>query len=389
MARLLLAISAHGLGHLGQAAPVCNALVAAKPDLDLFIWSALPLTVLRQRIQAPFSHHPVPCDIGFMMHDALQVDVAASWSLYWQREQQWATSLNTACTWLREIQPDLIVSDVGELPLAAGQALGIPTVAMSSLNWADLARAYFANMSESAPVLHRLDQIYAQTTRALRLTPGMPMHSQRETIMPPVGAVSTWSRAALDPLLAPHLPYPDQPRILIGMGGIETRLPWESWPTQSAFNLLVANQPVLPGNGDPARGIVNADTLRSAYGWSFCDLLAGCDAVICKPGYGTFVEAALANTPVLYVRRSDWPEQPALIEWLHAQARCAELAPATLQNGLFANALRALWQQAPKAPVPRDGAELAAREILTLLPSISAGSPVAPAAAQSHAPANP
>lgn len=368
MARLLFAISAHGLGHLGQAAPVCNALAAAELDLGLTIWSALPSSTLQQRIHAPFTHIEAACDIGFVMHDALRVDVAASWQRYCEREARWTEHLATACALVREVQPDLIISDVGEMPLAAGQALGVPTIAMSSLNWADLARAYFADYPDSTRVLSRLDDLYAQTTLALRLTPGMPMHGQCEKILPLVGAVSTLSRTDTDPVLHAHLPYPDKPRILIGMGGIETRLPWEDWPSQANLNLLVANQTTLPAHGDSARGIVNADMLRTQYGWNFCDLLAATDAVLCKPGYGTFVEATLAGSPVLYVRRSDWPEQPVLVDWLHVQARCAELSQASLQNGDFTDALAALWEQPKKAPLTRDGAVIAAREILALIP---------------------
>ena len=367
MHRLLVAISAHGLGHLGQAAPVCNALHTLRPDVELTLWSALPIDTLRQRISAPFAHIAAPCDIGFVMHDALSVDVPASWQRYRQREQQWSAQLAAACDRVRQHKPDLIVSDVGDMPLAVGQALGIPTVAMSSLNWADLARHYFADFPHSDDVLARLDHIYAQTMLALRLTPGMPMHGRRELIMPPIGAVSRFDRIITGQHLRNALPFPEQPCILVGLGGIETPLPWADWPVQSAFNLLVANQPILPAQGDPARGIVNADRLRQQSRWSFCDLLAGCDAVICKPGYGTFVEAALANVPVLYIRRNDWPEQPVLIDWLQQHACCAELAMDNLRQGHFNDALHALFAQPTKPPIPRDGASLAAREILALL----------------------
>lgn len=367
MPRLLFAISAHGLGHLGQAAPVCNALLARQPDLDLIVWSALPLSTLQQRINVPFTHLPMVCDIGFVMHDALSVDVAASWERYRQREATWPERLLEACDVVLAHNPGLIVSDVGEMPLAAGQALGIPTIAMSSLNWADLAHHYFTEQPDSAQLLSRLDDIYAKTTLAIRLSPGMPMHGQREIVMPPVGATSELLRTDIDQELMPHLHFVDKPRVLVGMGGIETPLPWMDWPAQSAFNLLVANQPQLPINGDTTRGIVNADILRQSYDWSFCDLLAGCDAVICKPGYGTFVEAALAKVPVLYVKRSDWPEQPVLIEWLHQHACCAELTSQHLQKGDFSDALCTLWAQPARPPLLRNGAAHTAHEILSLI----------------------
>ncbi len=49
------------------------------------------------------------------------------------------------------------------------------------------------------------------------------------------------------------------------------------------------------------------------------ELLASADLVITKPGYGTFVEAACHGVPVLYLERPDWPEAPALCDWLEAQ----------------------------------------------------------------------
>lgn len=367
MPRLLFAISAHGLGHLGQAAPVCNALIDQRPDLELSIWSALPIDTLRQRIHRPFRHIAQACDIGFDMHDALKVDIAASWQRYLTRNHHWAMHLEEACTIVRSCRPDLIVSDVGDMPLAAGQALDISTIAMSSLNWADMATAYFADFPDSAETLGRLAHLYDNATLALRLTPGMPMRGQREHILPPIGAVSDLTRQQIDDDLIKALPYPDQPRVLVGMGGIETMLPLYDWPCQSKINFIVANQKTLPMGGNPERGLVNADMLRKKYGWNFCDLLTGCDAVICKPGYGTFVEAALAGSPVLYVQRPDWPEQSVLVAWLEEHARCTELATADLSRGSFLNSVNGLLAQTAKSPIQRDGAAIAAREILQLL----------------------
>lgn len=367
MPRLLVAISAHGLGHLGQAAPVCNALLTLRPDLELTIWSALPVDALRPRIRVPFAHICTPCDIGFVMHDAMLVDVPGSWQRYEQRERYWTMQLDTACALVRACQPNLIVSDVGEMPLAAGQKLGISTIAMSSLNWADMADFYFADIPGSPAVIDRLRSIYDNTTVALRLSPGMPMRGLVERILPPVGAVSQHARQDINRLLRLDLPFPEQPRILVGLGGIETHLPLLQWPVQSAINLVVANQKQLPPDGDPARGIVNADTLRTRHGWNFCDLLTGCDAVICKPGYGTLVEAVLAQCPVLFVPREDWPEQAVLIEWLSRHGRCLELAASDLQQGRFLEALQGVMRQSEPAPPPHDGAFIAAREILALL----------------------
>ena len=73
------------------------------------------------------------------------------------------------------------------------------------------------------------------------------------------------------------------------------------------------------------------------------------------------------STPVLYLRRSDWPEQDALIDWLNGHARCLEISEADLLAGCLHAALEALWRQ-PARPVPRpSGAEEAAAALLPWL----------------------
>jgi hypothetical protein len=45
---------------------------------------------------------------------------------------------------LAELQPDLVLSDVAYLPLAGAARAGIASVAMCSLNWAELFAYFFA-----------------------------------------------------------------------------------------------------------------------------------------------------------------------------------------------------------------------------------------------------
>jgi UDP-N-acetylglucosamine:LPS N-acetylglucosamine transferase len=99
----------------------------------------------------------------------------------------------------------------------------------------------------------------------------------------------------------------------------------------------------------------------------FTDLVRSVDAVLTKPGYGTFTEAACNGTPVLYVRRDDWPEQDCLIAWLEENARCREASAAALAHGELFDDLEHLWRKArPQPPLPQ-GAEEAARLIAACL----------------------
>ena len=88
----------------------------------------------------------------------------------------------------------------------------------------------------------------------------------------------------------------------------------------------------------------------------FGDLLASSDAMICKPGYGSFAEAACSGTPVLYVNRADWPESPALIEWLQRHGLCREVSRNALEQGNFADALEEIRHAPRPKPVIPEGA---------------------------------
>lgn len=98
------------------------------------------------------------------------------------------------------------------------------------------------------------------------------------------------------------------------------------------------------------------------------DLLRSVDAIVTKPGYGTFAEAACNGTAVLYQRRDDgWPEQDCLIDWLQAHARCAEVTAGDLLAGNLGPALETCLHHAvPPAPT-FDGADTAAHYLMDLL----------------------
>jgi hypothetical protein len=96
----------------------------------------------------------------------------------------------------------------------------------------------------------------------------------------------------------------------------------------------------------------------------FTDVLRSCDALIAKPGYGSFTEAACNGVPVLYVRRPDWPEDACLIEWLGRHDRALEVSRAMLERGDPGAAVEAVIAMDTPAPPAPTGADEAA-ELIT------------------------
>jgi hypothetical protein len=353
--RLLIAISHHGLGHLAQTAPVLNALHALRPDLDFLVWSGLPQSALAARIHAPFRHRHEPADVGLAMHDAVRVDLAASRAAYLAFHRDWPLRVAREAGWLRAEAIAGVLSDVACLPLAAAHAAGLPGVAMCSLNWLDIAGAYLAEQPGMPEVLAQIEASYRSVRAFLRVTPAMPMAwlEQGEEV-PPIAAGGVrrdaeWRR---------RLGLPDGERlVLIGLGGIGYQAA-RDLPNLAGVSWLV------PDDWGRAR----PDLIPFArVDLPFIDLVASCDALVTKVGYGSFVEGAVAGVPVLYIDRPDWPETPFLAAWLQAHARAAAIDEGMIFSPEIGALLAALWTAPPMPAVLVPGAEAAARRVLELL----------------------
>ena len=353
---LFVDISAHGFGHLAQAAPVINALAARVPMLRLTVRSGLPQAKLHERLRCGFSHLEARSDFGYVMLDAMRVDLAATAQAYRRQHADWEQLVDEEARFLADLRPTLVLSDIAYLPLAGAARAGIPSVALCSLNWAELFAHFFAAADWAPPIHQQMLAAYNSAEFFLRLTPGMAMADlQRRRCIGPVAALGADRRQALRRQLACHA---NERLVLIAFGGIDTRLPIADWPQTTGIRWLVPQ----------AWRLRQANTADfEPLGLPMIDLLRSVDAVIAKPGYGTFAEAACNATPLLYVRRQEWPEQDCLIEWLHAHATCAEIGEAELRAGCLQPALADLWQRPqPRPPLPT-GADEAATALMPWL----------------------
>jgi hypothetical protein len=360
--RLLVDISAHGLGHLAQVAPVLECLRQYRPDLHLILRSGLPRERLARRIAEPFHHVHSASDFGFVMHNAVDVDLAASAERYRVQHDHWQDRVATEARLQRETGADMVLANASYLALAGARHADIPAVGMCSLNWADLFAHYFGNEPWAVPIHARMLDAYNAAAVFLRITPGMPMaefHNRRE--IGPVAAIAHMPRQHLRRHLAAALGLDQHQRwVLVAMGGMEFRLPVEHWPPCTGVQWLC-----------PAAWNVRREDVFVFDGpempLAFTDILAAADTVLTKPGYGTFVEAACNGTPVLYLPRGDWPEERFLVAWLEANACQAAIDRPRLLAGELALVLDSLWAQAPKPLPALDGVQQAHDDLLSIL----------------------
>lgn len=349
MQHLLVDISAHGFGHVAQTAAVLNALDCTR--IRLTIRSSAAASVLRRRIRHPFTLIPYQQDAGMLMHDALRVDVAASMRWYTAFHADYAQRKAQAARELAQLQPALLFANVPYLSLAAAGEMGVPAVALCSLNWADVFHHYCGDLPGAGRIREEILHAYTQAAVFLQPTPSMAMHTALRTqTVAPMATLGKRDPARLRATAS----LPGHARlVLVALGGLGVDYPLASWPR------LPGVYWVFP---DAALTIPRPDFLpESQFGLDYVDLLASCDAVITKTGYGTQTEAVVNQVPALCITRPGWPEEPNLPDWHQQHGEVLLTDWQAIQAGACGDPIMTLLERSwSKPPVLPSGASEAA-----------------------------
>ncbi len=351
---LLLAITNNGFGHAAQTAPVVEALRALRPTLRVSARTALDpdkLALFLPELDAVT--RPV-ADFGFTSRSAIEVDVAAAERDFSTLHARFEAAVESEAAALRRLAPDVVLANVGYVPIAAAARAGIPAVGMCSLNWLGIVRGYADGWRDAAAILADMTAAYRQARLFICPTPTMPMPELDTVQVGPLARQGTDRRRVLADRFALGA---DERVVLVSLGGITTDLPLARWPREPGIRYVVAGLAV------PARADMVA---LDALGISHLDCLASVDAVVTKPGYSTLAEATCHGIPILYVPRGVWPEEAPLVAWIEAHGTARALPRERLERGELAADLGVLWAQPRRPPVPATGNAAAAALITAM-----------------------
>lgn len=337
---IFVALSSHGLGHLAQVAPILNELSQRLPTLRLTVQCTLPEKTLRHRINSNFIHIHEATDVGMVMTNAIQVNLEESVATYESFHHHWDQYLQRQKTLLAQLAPDVLLANIPYLPLIAADHLGIPGIALCSLNWADIVQGCGLQHPALESWRQTMLAAYQRAAVFLQPAPSMPMPELSNTrTIGPIAALGQNRRGELNTRLglAKH-----QTLALVALGGIDMPLPITQWPCHPDLCWIV---PKLWGA--QRTNIRHREPLADI---PFTDLLCSCDVIVGKPGYGTFTEAACNGKPVLYIEREHWPEQACLVEWLLKHGNGLNISQQALQTGALHSAINQLARQPAKPP---------------------------------------
>jgi UDP:flavonoid glycosyltransferase YjiC (YdhE family) len=354
--RLLLAVSGHGYGHLAQCAPVINALWERIPDLQVAVCGSLSRDLIAARLDRAFTSFPVELDPVPSMHNAWEIDVPASRRAYRDFHRNWQSGMRQDADLLATLEPDVVLADIPYRVLHAAYAQRVPAIALCSLNWAAIYAACCAEGEADRDMLDEMLAGYRTAHVFLAPRPALPMPELGNYRA--IDPIARYGRSRRKELLA-RLELPDTARIvLVALGGIATGLPLGSWPRREG--LVWLNAGVAGSAGGSMIDI-------AATGMGFIDVLASSDAVLTKPGYGTYAEAVCNGIPILTLARPDWPETIYLNDWARQHGRLEEISIPQFKTGRFLDALENLLERPAASPPAAGGTVQAVAVIASVL----------------------
>jgi L-arabinokinase len=353
-------VSGHGFGHSTRVAEVLRAARALEPRVPLAVVTSAPEFLYRCAVPGEFRFRSLACDVGLVQRGALEIDepgTVAAWRAF---EAQWPALVDGEAAWLHRVRARAVLGDVPPLAFAAAARAGVASVALANFSWDWIYRHLARREPALSAAADACAAAYAECGLLLRL----PFAGDLSAFprIEDVGLVARRPRVARDDARG-RLGFGGdaRPLVLLSFGGFG--LPGFDAAVLGPLDAyrFVVSAPC--GTHPPHVGLVDGARL-DALGLRYIDLVAACDVVVTKPGYGIVSDAIGAGARLVYTERGDFPEYPILVAEMPRYLACAPLDSGRLREGRLRAALEAVLAQPQPAPPARDGAERAAARLL-------------------------
>lgn len=349
-------ITAHGYGHGTRSCDILRALREADPIRPLVIISDLPSAFLESRLGAFACHfRKGRFDVGMVQLDSIRVDVPATLracrelllraDALREHEQRYLESAGIVG----------VVCDIPSIPLEAAARVGIPAFAAGNFAWDWIYEEFMPQDPAWEPIVDLFRRGYAVCDLLMRMPFAEPMASFPRRVE--IGVTARPGRPRRAELARITGADPSKRWVLLSFADVD-------WDT-SALRAVHALREwefftVLPFER-PGPNLHAVDRRAVPY----ADVLASCDIVLTKPGFGVLAECAVNGKPIIYVERTDFREYPILEAAVKRHYRHVHLPAERLYRGDFRAALEAIERAPdPGRPVPAGGDTDAARHIL-------------------------
>jgi hypothetical protein len=375
---LAVYVTSHGFGHLNRTAAVLNRVptdvpITIKSNPNLFDhW--------RERLRRPAAFQSFISDVGAVNPpgDSAVTDGPATIALAVRVHMEALARLDEEVQRLTKEENAAVFCDAPALPLLAAKRAGIPGFLMTNFTWADIYAPHARRAGADAiDFVRGLREVYRSATATFRVAPALRMSwlspvYNAGMVVNQVTDRRVELRRYLGLEKADKLVY-----VYVGRYG-QSDLDWPRLAEQSGRGVHFVTYPPLP-----ARAPSNFHAVPSP-DWPGGDLIASCDVVFAKAGYGTVCEAMASGTPLVYPPRHGFAEHRSLDRSLRGWGAGVPISSLEFRSLRLNRALeRALQVKPGPPPFPPDGAIRIARYLTAICrhPNAPPPWPTAPEAA--------
>jgi hypothetical protein len=356
--KILFYVSGHGFGHATRACALIASLRAGRPGISIEVRTRAPHWLFQDADpQTVCSEADI--DVGMIQRNGLDIDFETSLAVHEGFVARWEEKLGEESAYIRSGTTGVVIGDIPALAFAAARKAAVPAFAVSNFSWDWILGSYAARERRWRPIADLYGKAYAAADALFRL----PMHGsfpafRRIEDVPMLVRRSRLSAEEARRALG-LVRGQERPIVLLSFGGFGSGLVKMGQCEDLADFLFI-------GFGTKPEGLKAAWLglpMRSPM--PHVDVLAACDAVISKPGYGIFSEALAHRTKVLYVPRDNFPEAPCLVEAIERLGCSARIDREDFLRGRWRAPLeRLLSAPATWKDIPLNGAETIAQRIL-------------------------
>jgi len=348
---LVAYVSGHGYGHLTRLCEVLRAVRSLDPSVPVTLVGEVPEGLARRAVPGLLSTRPVPCDVGLLQRNALEIDELATAERCREFDSRWEERVASEANFLRETGARLVLGDIPPLAFAAARRAGVRSLALGNFSWDWIYRHLAARQPTLLETAERAALAYAAADLLLELPFAGDLSAFRRREQ--VGLVARRPRVGR-PEARRLLGLGTQPVVLVSFGGIglPALTPAVLAPNRGLRFLL-----------PPELGIGRLQAL----GLDYPDVVGAADVVLTKPGYGIVSDAIAAGTRVVYTERGDFPEYHILVREMPKYLACTYVSAEDLLAGRLSEPIARVLEIALPEPADLGGADRAAARVMATL----------------------
>lgn len=341
-------ISGHGFGHASRQVEVINALGALCPSLPLTLYTVASRWLLDRTIRVPATIVELACDTGAVQRDSLELDIPATLAAAAGFEQEADAAAVRLARHFVDRATRVVVCDVPAMPCSAAALAGIPAIALSNFTWDWIYDDFTTDHPGYDALSGKLRVRYAEAAAAWRL-PMAGGFDGFSTVLDMPWIARRSSRDPSDTRRVLGIADEHRPLVLLSFGGYGV----SGWNlgrhTGAPYRLVISGGASSDPAGLPSDALEIPRDWLQAQGLRYEDLVAACDVVVSKPGYGIVSECVANQTALLYTDRGRFREYDVMVEAMPRVLRARHITQQTLASARWDDQIEALLSQ-PEPP---------------------------------------